>query len=579
MGGIVQQAVLRIAEAEIAGGVAGGAGHHLHQAERPRRADHGRIEFGFAPGDGQHEGGGSGQIRLRQRRNDGVVGAHDLVPALRRALADQDGEIGIAQIEREIAQHAGLFAGQAFGQVGKKARGQPAVARVIEQEARVKDLGRGEGGLPPVAVILGPEKGGIDGQVSAVLCQLSVEAGLVLGAQRIGFGGGGGIARRLVRAAKPVARAAHGDGGKDGVAEGFEMADGGVVAAQTIGAIAREPFKLGEVDVILCAVDVMVGGIGVAGSEFALAHHVAGEIGAAVGPGDGASQCGGRSGAFGHEVARRVPEPRTDAPEEAFVGKARIIGKRCGNGLDQGIDAGLAGAERQPRLGQALPALGDEREHGAGAILGPFPEQVVEPVDVVAAGIQDGAEGAAQATGFLARHGDRGPGADRLGLGRRLVAAGLMGERQRQRARAGGRRVAREIGDDAGGIGAGGDRGFALRAQVVETRPVRVAVEEIDVFLPVAPAPAQSRPAQDVERDGVGDRRGRLSGEAKIAARQGGQRKAQRLAVGAGGQRRERHEKTEQDPSHASCSLIPCLRISRKGDGATHELGIPARHR
>ena len=437
MGRVVEQAVLRIGEAQIAGGVARGAGHDLHQAKRPCRADHGRVEFGFPARDGQDESGGRGQVGLGQRGHDRVIGAHDLVARLCGAFADQDGQIGIAEVEGEIAQHPRLFARQAFGQMRQEARGQAAFTRLVEQETGVKDRIGGERRLPPVAVGFRAEKGGIDRQSAAILRKLAVEARLIACAQRIGLGSGGGIACGVIGAAEPIARAAHGDGGKDGVAEGGEMGDGGVVTAEPVGAIAREPFEFREIGRGLRPVQVMVRGIGVAGVEVALAHHVARQIGAAVGPGERTAQRRGGAGAFGHQIARRIPETRADAPQKALIGKARIIGEIGGHRLDQGVDTGLARAQRQTRLGQPLPAFGDEREHGAGALCRALPQEVVEPVDVVAARVQDRAEGGAERRRLVPGHGDGRPCADRLGLGGGPVAARLMGAGQRQRASAG----------------------------------------------------------------------------------------------------------------------------------------------
>ncbi|BDW86939.1 hypothetical protein MACH21_31160 [Roseicyclus marinus] len=99
---------------------------------------------------------------------------------------------------------------------------------------------------------------------------------------------------------------------------------------------------------------------------------------------------------------------------------------------------------------------------------------------------------------------------------------------------------------------------------------------------PIGPAPAQAGPFDDVARDGIGDRGCGLCGKVEITARQGGKGKAQRLCllVGTGRERREHENKAKQEMSHHSVSYrVSAPRIGPAAEGATHELGIPARHR
>ena len=99
---------------------------------------------------------------------------------------------------------------------------------------------------------------------------------------------------------------------------------------------------------------------------------------------------------------------------------------------------------------------------------------------------------------------------------------------------------------------------------------------------PIGPAPAQAGPFHDVACDGIGDRGRGLCGKVEIAARQGGKGKAQRLGllVGAGRERREGKGEAQEEVSHRSVfHRLSTSRIGPSVRGATHELGIPARHR
>jgi hypothetical protein len=110
----------------------------------------------------------------------------------------------------------------------------------------VEDGGCGELRGAPVAEILLGEKGRVDRKAAAFLRKLSVEARLVLRAQRVGLRRLRLIAQGLVGAAQPVARAAHRDRAEDGVAERDEMVERGFEPAEAEGAIPGEPFQFGE---------------------------------------------------------------------------------------------------------------------------------------------------------------------------------------------------------------------------------------------------------------------------------------------------------------------------------------------
>ena len=108
-----------------------------------------------------------------------------------------------------------------------------------------------------------------------------------------------------------------------------------------------------------------------------------------------------------------------------MIGK---IGRHSGN---QRINAGLPCAQRQARLGQALPILGHQGQHRARAFFGTLPQKVIEPRDMMIALVEHRTKGAAQLPRLGPGHHQACPTADRLGLGGGAIAARLMGQRKR----------------------------------------------------------------------------------------------------------------------------------------------------
>ena len=89
------------------------------------------------------------------------------------------------------------------------------------------------------------------------------------------------------------------------------MAQRRLVPAEAERAIARKPFQFREGDGVRLPVEEMSRGVVVAGPELSLAHHVAGEVGAPVGPGRRTAQRLGGGRAFGQKFSGAVPESQT----------------------------------------------------------------------------------------------------------------------------------------------------------------------------------------------------------------------------------------------------------------------------
>jgi hypothetical protein len=119
--------------------------------------------------------------------------------------------------------------------------------------------------------------------------------------------------------------------------------------------------------------------------------------------------------------------------------EAGIVGKAVRHGGDQGIDPGHPVAQAQSRLGQRVVAFGHQWEHGAGALLRPFPEQVIEAPDVQIALIEERLVTRAQGRRRVARHRQPGPGRRHHVAGGLRFAAGHVRIGQRQCAHAGAR--------------------------------------------------------------------------------------------------------------------------------------------
>ena len=88
--------------------------------------------------------------------------------------------------------------------MGKEAFGQIELARRQRQHGRLVERRIGEGRGAPVGEGFIPRKVRVGGQTGAFGGKEAIKAGLVIGALRIGDGGGFGIACRFERASQPV---------------------------------------------------------------------------------------------------------------------------------------------------------------------------------------------------------------------------------------------------------------------------------------------------------------------------------------------------------------------------------------
>jgi hypothetical protein len=262
------------------------------------------------------------------------------------------------------------------------------------------------------SVILVGQKGRIGGQPPALRGELPVEARLVLRAQRIGVGGGLGIAgASWARPSQYPARPME-IGLKTVSRKASKWPERGVVAAEAEGAIPRKPFQFGKGEVIVLPVSEVVGGIVVAGVELPLAHHVAGKIGAPVGP------CHGTPSASAEVERSAISSPalsqNPDLMRQMKRSKARpgIVAQRRAPPRS-GRRRRTPGAQAKARLGQRMPASGTSGNMARARSSAPFPEQVIEAPDVQIVLVQKRLVAGPQcAAGRIARHGQAGPRVD-----------------------------------------------------------------------------------------------------------------------------------------------------------------------
>ena len=192
------------------------------------------------------------------------------------------------------------------------------------------------------------------------------------------------------------------------------------------------------------------------------------------------------------------------------MGQAGVVGQRAGHRHDKRIDAGAVGAQRQPRLRQRLPALGQARQQRARLFPGAAPQQHVGPRHVMRA--QQVAMRGQHRVLVFDRHLQRVPGQHQPRLRIGHAPLGAQGPCQRQRAGAGAR--AGVTGEKPQNLPRRGIVKPVLGAAADQAQPGPVAmrVEEIQRLGQRARAGAQAlpfdqrhglRPGPDGQRGGV----------------------------------------------------------------------------
>ena len=171
------------------------------------------------------------------------------------------------------------------------------------------------------------------------------------------------------------------------------------------------------------------------------------------------------------------------------------------------------------------------------------------------------------------RHGQAGPsvgddGACGLGVAPRHMRVG-----QRQRAGARPWRLSSEIGDHAIRVAVARHRRFALRPHVGQARPVRVAVQEIDIIVERGPAAPEPGPFDDVARHRIVEFRDSLGRECVVPRAQCDKRETERIGVGARGQGLQNRQQKEANRKQRTAHPDPPVRAV-----ISQDIGRP-RHR
>ena len=144
---------------------------------------------------------------------------------------------------------------------------------------------------------------------------------------------------------------------------------------------------------------------------------------------------------------------------------------------------------------------------------------------------------------------------------------------QRQRAGARPWRLSSEIGDHAIRVAVARHRRFALRPHVGQARPVRVAVQEIDIIVERGPAAPEPGPFDDVARHRIVEFRDSLGRECVVPRAQCDKRETERIGVGARGQGLQNRQQKEANRKQRTAHPDPPVRAV-----ISQDIGRP-RHR
>ena len=297
--------------------------------------------------------------------------------------------------------------------------------------------------------------------------------------------------------------------------------------------IARQPFQIG---IIAAAGQEMLRGHAIGAARIALAHLLAGQSAAPVGPLIGIAQSPRADRAFEQKIARAVIKILADAPAEAVIGKTAGGKTFFRHGGDQGIDALVIGLKRDPSGGDGAGIGAGQRQHPP-RVRRQARAQHRGGAAIVVCG-KDRRVKRDEAGVFVGCHRQRPPGAHGFVPCRRGPPRPVKRRDQRKAAGAGLGNMALEKGDDVIPRHAVKHR-LATLAQIGQARPVGVSRQEGAVFGKAALPVAQPFPIDDRGRKrpgsagrghrpgpvapvGCGKGRAQLSGILGASGRKGG---------------------------------------------------------
>ncbi len=242
--------------------------------------------------------------------------------------------------------------------------------------------------------------------------KLAIIAGLMLSRAGVPVACGGLIAFGLIGPAHPIVAAAIADWRADSGEKAPEMRDGAVrLTHPAKGDPARLPFKVGIVRPFGHV--ILVGEI-IGRDDLAQPQHPPHKNAAAIAPFLWPPKRRGAAGLGANDLGCAVIAVLSHPPDKPLIGQTGIRLQRGRDGLDGGVDAISAAAQKDARPDQGGIAGVEKGAHGLGLTGQAAPRQFIRPIPVIGLD-RPGVIGAVFVLLFRC-HGQSAPGSDDFGI-------------------------------------------------------------------------------------------------------------------------------------------------------------------